>query len=100
MFKYFLQGCPSWNWFYPFHYAPFASDLVNIDRVRIDFELSHPFSPVEQLLSVLPAASAHALPPCMQFLMLDDDSPLKDIYVEDAPLDPNGKHLPWRKCAE
>jgi len=32
------QGCPSWKWFYPFHYAPFASDFVDIVEVDTDFE--------------------------------------------------------------
>lgn len=93
--KYYYEGCVSWDWFYPFHYAPFASDLVNIDQFTISFELSEPFRPIEQLLAVLPSESAHALPKECQSLMTSTSSPIFDIYVSDAPLDPNGKHLPW-----
>eukprot|EP01035_Chromulina_nebulosa_P028826 gene28826-38116_t len=45
--KYYYEGVPSWNWYYPFHYAPFASDLLNIERYGpVEFERSEPFRPV------------------------------------------------------
>lgn len=94
--RYYYQGVPSWNWYYPFHYAPFASDLVNIDTYgEMVFEKSQPFRPIEQLLAVLPASSAGALPPEVRWLMLDKESPIIDLYNDDVPIDPNGKHLPW-----
>jgi 5'-3' exoribonuclease 2 len=34
----FLQGCASWKWYFPYHYAPFASDFINIAELSTDFE--------------------------------------------------------------
>lgn len=94
--KYYYEGVPSWNWYYPFHYAPFASDLLNIERYGpVEFERSEPFRPVEQLLAVLPSNSVHALPEPCRWLMTDASSPIIDLYNDDVPIDPNGKHLPW-----
>ena len=95
--KYYYDGCPSWKWFYPFHYAPFASDLRNIERFQRDciFDLGTPFSPVEQLMAVLPEDSKHAIPKASRWLMADRESPILDFYPKDVPCDPNGKAMPW-----
>lgn len=95
VFSYYYRGCPSWSWYFPFHYAPFASDLRNIDSYPIDFDQAQPFRPIEQLLAVLPKESAHALPEPCRWLMTSKDSPIADLYVGDVALDPNGKALPW-----
>ena len=74
--KYYYEGCPSWSWYYPFHYAPFASDLTCIYEYNIQFTLSQPFQPIQQLLAVLPSESAHALPESFRWLMTDLSSPI------------------------
>lgn len=36
---YYYRGVQSWDWYYPFHYAPFSSDLVECALTKIEFEL-------------------------------------------------------------
>jgi 5'-3' exoribonuclease 2 len=91
--EYYTQGVPSWSWYYPFWYAPFASDLTGLhaDLFPVTFDRGEPFRPLTQLMAVLPAASAHCVPACFASLMTDPKSPIADCYPTDFPLDPNGK---------
>ena len=97
--RYYYRGCASWSWYYPFHYAPMASDLRNLDRLPQSFELSSPFSPMGQLMGVLPAASSHCMPEGCRELMINPMSPIIDFYPEDFPLDLNGKKYLWQAVA-
>uniref|UniRef100_A0A669PQG0 5'-3' exoribonuclease 1 n=1 Tax=Phasianus colchicus TaxID=9054 RepID=A0A669PQG0_PHACC len=92
---YYYHGVQSWSWYYPYHYAPYLSDIRNISELKIQFELGKPFMPFEQLLAVLPAASKDLLPRCYQHLMVSQDSPIIEYYPLDFKTDLNGKQQEW-----
>jgi 5'-3' exoribonuclease 2 len=100
---YYYQGCPSWNWYFPYHYAPFAADFTDIDSIvgeeGITFKLGEPFRPFEQLMSVLPAASGHNLPEVFRELMSHPESEIIDFYPEDFKIDMNGAKMSWQGIA-
>lgn len=81
--RYYFQGCPSWTWYYPYHYAPFAADFVELDKMEITFDKGKPSKPFEQLMGVLPAASNHAIPEVFHPLMEEEDSEIIDFYPAD-----------------
>uniref|UniRef100_A0A7S1KMW0 5'-3' exoribonuclease n=1 Tax=Percolomonas cosmopolitus TaxID=63605 RepID=A0A7S1KMW0_9EUKA len=95
--KYYYEGCASWSWFYPYHYAPFASDLARVKNVTIKFDRGTPFKPFTQLLAVFPKASAHAVPD--QFKKIMDEPDLQEFYPEDFRIDLNGKRFEWMGVA-
>ncbi len=98
--KYYYQGVPSWDWYFPYHYAPFASDFVDIVDVETNFHLpTEPFRPFEQLMAVFPAASRSHVPEPWQNLMVDKNSEIIDFYPEDFQIDLNGKKQAWQGVA-
>lgn len=98
--KYYYQGCASWNWYFPYHYAPFASDFINITGLSTQFEKNtKPFNPLEQLMGVFPAASSVHVPRPWAKLMSDPESEIIDFYPEDFKIDLNGKKFAWQGVA-
>jgi 5'-3' exonuclease len=80
--KYYLKSIPTYDWFYPFHYAPLFSDLINwVDSVGdldFDFKYQKPLTLVESLVSVLPPSCFYLLP-----------EPVQSFMKERAEVDPD-----------
>lgn len=81
--------------YYPFHYAPCASDAVDLKSINVKFSLGKPFLPFQQLLAVLPAASCKHLPKPYHWLFTEKSSPILDFYPTDFEVDFEGKRSDW-----
>ncbi|KAM3138612.1 hypothetical protein pb186bvf_009364 [Paramecium bursaria] len=93
--QYYYSGCKDWGWYYPYHYAPFAQDLINVDQLVLIFEPNRPLTPFQQLMAVLPPHSAQFLPYQYQGLLKDPHSPIADFYPSDFFVDLKGKKFAW-----
>jgi 5'-3' exoribonuclease 1 len=94
---YYVKGCVSWTWFYPYHYGPMLQDMRQLAEVsqRISFTLGEPFRPFQQLLGCLPPASAPLVPKSYAWLMTNKESPLIHFYPNSFEVDADGKKSPW-----
>lgn len=96
---YYYQGCPSWTWYYPYHFSPFAADFTELESLDIKFNLGKPFRPYDQLMGVLPADSKIHLPQHFHPLMTEEDSAILDFYPSNFEIDMNGKKMAWQGVA-
>lgn len=96
---YYFDKCPSWNWYYPFDYPPFISDiskyLQNINLDKITFKLGTPLKPFMQLLSVLPPQSNYLIPKTLRKLVLNSNSSLIYMYPFEFKQDFINKRKYW-----
>lgn len=97
--QYYYQGCSAWQWFYPYRYAPLASDMKRLHELNLNIPAGSPFQPLQQLMGVLPPASSKLLPPAWRDLMTNSSSPVKDFYPDQFEIDMNGKKSPWEGIA-
>ncbi|KAI5122154.1 hypothetical protein M0805_007053 [Coniferiporia weirii] len=97
--QYYYQGTPSWQWYYPYHFAPFAADFEEVSKMNIQFTPGQPFKPFEQLMGVFPPASRKHIPEVFHSLMTDEESPILDFYPETFEIDMNGKKMSWQGVA-
>eukprot|EP01064_Diplonema_japonicum_P030880 TRINITY_DN5362_c0_g1_i1.p1 TRINITY_DN5362_c0_g1~~TRINITY_DN5362_c0_g1_i1.p1 ORF type:complete len:1314 (+),score=375.55 TRINITY_DN5362_c0_g1_i1:72-4013(+) len=98
VWKYYVDGVPSWRWFYPFHYSPFASDLAEVNLLDIagktQFELNQPFLPFDQLLGVLPPMSIKRCLP-VAYHKLPEMEALSYAFPKALTVDRENARAPW-----
>lgn len=63
---YYFKSIVSWNYYYPYHHGPFASDVLQvlkgINTLNYSFELSVPLKPIEQLVLIIPLKDKNIIP--------------------------------------
>lgn len=86
---YYFQKIPDWNWYYPYDYAPFISDIYKyISNINFfTFTEGTPITPLEQLLVILPTQSKFLLPNNFAKLVSNPKSSLIHLYPIDIKVD-------------
>ena len=94
---YYTSGIPMWSWCYPWHYSPFMSDVAKfMPKFSCKkYGVDEPFTPFQQLMTVLPEKSAHLLPAPIGALMKESSSTLGAYFPADFEIDMAGKRREW-----
>jgi 5'-3' exonuclease len=96
--SYYTQGVPNWDWYYPYHYAPFSYTLAKHTK---SFKFpsnpeTTPIVPFIQLLSVLPPSSSALLPTPLASVLC---TKMGDYCPGEFKIDLAGKRQAWEGTA-
>ncbi|RVD92371.1 5-3 exoribonuclease [Tubulinosema ratisbonensis] len=92
VFRYYLEGFTCWEYYFPYLYAPIASDLANLKEFEVKFENNSPLSPLEQLVCVSPPACLEYLP--KEFSQIHKEFP--QFYPKVVHFDMFDKAMPYQ----
>lgn len=88
--QYYLNTIPTFDWYYPYHYAPLFTDLSTYldehPNLKISFNYRGPLSLVESLASILHPKSFYLLPKKVEeFLTLrkEIDPDFSEVFIVD-----------------
>lgn len=95
LLKYYYKGCPSYSWFYPYHFPPLIIDLLDVKFVTeivssdfLNFEVGEPYDPFHHLITTVPIKEmTDLLPDSITCIITDKDSILNSFYPEKFELD-------------
>jgi 5'-3' exonuclease len=98
-FQYYQNWCPSFSWFYSYHYPPLLSDLIiylQSNNVSPKFDNASPVSPEIQLLCILPKQSKHLVKENLHCVF----EKFPEMYPDDYEIDLNGKKYEWQSVVK
>lgn len=98
IFLYYTQGCRDWEYFYPYHYAPFIDDIVKVFKDPMHcktvqtYKKNGPIAGPVQMMAVFPPNLQHLTPlnfrPCFERF--------KKYYSLDFKLDMSNCTQTWQ----
>lgn len=107
VYLYYQRGTSAVNvgWWYNYHHSPLMGDIASVaesfssqlDNVEAGDDMIL-FSPVHQLLSVLPRKSVSLVPDEFSHLM-NDGSIIRDTYPDSFYIEREGKDADWQGVA-
>ena len=94
--SYYTNDVPSWNWNYPYYYAPSTYFISkHIDTFTFNkYEKNRPLLPFQQLMCILPPKSFNLLPKPLDMLYSHID--LDYMFPDKLDIDLAGKKNDWQ----